>query len=249
MPMRSDPRQHVSHAVAPLTRWVRGATVAASALAATVALAACGVPSLPGRSTPDPSGAAASQPAPRAAASGLVPRETALKSLSDLTVAPARSMKGYDRDRFPHWTEHSDGCSTRDLVLKRDGRKVKSTPDCKITSGSWHSPYEDKTFDSPRDIDIDHVVPLANAWRSGADSWSDARRSEFANDLIRPQLIAVSASTNRGKGDKDPSEWQPPNRDSWCWYAQRWVVVKSHWRLTITTAEESRLSAMLRGCR
>src|SRR5512133_2116649 len=103
MPMQSDPRPNVSHTAAPLTRWVRGAAAAASALAAVLALAACGVPSLPGRSTPDPgrseSGAVASRPAPRATASHLVPRETALKTLSGLTVAPARSMKGYDRDR------------------------------------------------------------------------------------------------------------------------------------------------------
>lgn len=253
MPILSDPRQNVSRVVAPLSRWLKGAIAGVTVLSASLVTTACGVTPSPSRSTPSSGrsgpGAIASQPAPRTSTSPITKREDALKVLTGLRIAPERSMKGYDRNRFPHWTDHDGGCSTRDLVLKRDGAQVRTTADCKITSGRWYSPYEGKTFNSPKDIDIDHVVPLANAWRSGADSWSDQQRSEFANDLVRPQLIAVSATTNRTKGDKDPSEWQPPNRESWCWYAQRWVIVKKHWRLTITTAEKAELTTMLRECR
>ena len=82
------------------------------------------------------------------------------------------------------------------------------------------------------------MVPLANAWRTGAADWTDAQRSDFANDLTRPQLLAVSLSTNRSKGDQDPSEWKPPRRSYWCVYAQRWVAVKDYWKLRVTAAEK-----------
>ena len=71
------------------------------------------------------------------------------------------------------------------------------------------------------------MVPLANAWRSGAGKWTEEQRTEFANDLTRPQLMAVSAASNRSKGDQDPSQWKPPQKDYWCEYAQRWIAVKS----------------------
>ncbi|WP_432278394.1 HNH endonuclease family protein [Nocardia carnea] len=71
-----------------------------------------------------------------------------------------------------------------------------------------------------------HVVALAEAWRSGASEWSAERREEFANDLTNPQLIAVTASSNRSKGDQDPADWMPPNPAAHCTYAQIWVGVK-----------------------
>lgn len=168
--------------------------------------------------------------------------------LDELIVAAPRPMSGYSRDRFPHWLAQEAGCDTRDVVLKRDGTDVRATPECKITSGNWYSPYEQKFFTDPRKIDIDHMVPLANAWRSGADAWTDDKRAQFANDLVRPELIAVSASTNRAKGDQDPSQWRPANRSFWCQYAQRWVAVKRHWQLTVTQKEKTKLVEMLETC-
>jgi hypothetical protein len=70
------------------------------------------------------------------------------------------------------------------------------------------------------DARIDHVVPLAEAWRSGAAAWNADQRERFANDLVDPQLIAVSASSNRSKGDQDPAEWKPPRRVTWCLYSR-----------------------------
>jgi hypothetical protein len=168
--------------------------------------------------------------------------------LDALAVAPARAMTGYSRDRFPHWSDQGGGCNTRDVVLKRDGLNVESTGQCKIIGGTWYSVFDGKTFTDPQDVDIDHFVPLANAWRSGADKWDDARRKDFANDLTRPQLIAVSRASNRAKGDQDPANWKPTNEDYWCEYAARWVAVKYFWQLTVTSAEQRTLKDMLAAC-
>lgn len=167
--------------------------------------------------------------------------------LDQLTVASAGSMKGYSRNRFPHWRDTGKNCDVRDSVLKRDGKDIRFSG-CNVVAGRWESVYDGRTFTDPSDVDIDHTVPLANAWRSGADEWDDAKRGDFANDLTRPQLIAVSASSNRAKGDQDPSQWKPANRSYWCQYAEDWVTVKHHWRLTVTSAEKAALSEMLGGC-
>jgi len=168
--------------------------------------------------------------------------------LDELTIGTPRSMAGYSRERFPHWTEHENGCSTRELVLQRDGTGVTTGARCKITGGRWVSPYDTKATSDPDALDVDHMVPLANAWRSGANSWTDDQRSQFANDLTRPELLAVTASVNRAKGDQDPSQWKPPNRAYWCQYAQSWILVKRSWNLTATLAEKAALTDMLGTC-
>jgi hypothetical protein len=157
-------------------------------------------------------------------------------------------MTGYSRDRFPHWSSQGGGCDTRDVVLQRDGVGVAIGEGCDISGGEWVSAYDGETFADPSDLDIDHMVPLANAWRTGAASWTDARREAFANDLDRPQLLAVSASSNRSKGDQDPSQWRPPQREFWCEYARSWVAVKAYWDLSVTADEKSALAEMLGTC-
>ena len=171
----------------------------------------------------------------------------ARKQLDTLKVAKAGSMARYSRDRFPHWRDTGSNCDVRDDVLKRDGDKVKFSG-CNVVAGTWKSLYDDQVLNSPTKVDIDHMVPLANAWRSGAAKWDDDKRGDFANDMDRPQLIAVSASSNRSKGDQDPSTWKPTARDSWCVYAQDWIAVKDHWELTVTTAEKEALLDMLESC-
>ncbi|NUP77505.1 MAG: HNH endonuclease [Nonomuraea sp.] len=156
-------------------------------------------------------------------------------------------MTGYSRDRFPHWRSAGTGCDVRDKVLQRDGKNVKLTG-CNVTGGTWVSWYDDTTQTELTKVDIDHMVPLANAWRSGADKWTDDQRSDFANDMERPQLFAVSASSNRSKGDQDPSTWKPPSQGAWCVYAQDWITVKAYYKLTITAKEKDALSAMLATC-
>jgi hypothetical protein len=180
--------------------------------------------------------------------SGEVDVEQARSLLAELTVAEWGSMSGYSRDRFPHWEER-DSCDTRERVLRRDGEQVSVDPEtCRVAEGTWHSPFDGERLVDPGDVDIDHLVPLANAWRTGASEWDEQRRGEFANDLERPQLTAVSAGSNRAKGDQDPSQWKPPERGYWCQYAHDWVVVKHHWELSVTTAERDALEDMLRTC-
>ena len=171
------------------------------------------------------------------------------RQLDELTVAVSVSMSGYSRGRFPHWRPDGGGsCNVRDTVLRRDGSDIRVSRGCNVVDGQWYSPYDDTVLHDPDKVDIDHMVPLANAWRSGASSWDDQKRGDFANDLARPELLAVSASSNRAKGDQDPAQWRPPNRSYWCEYAVRWIAVKHGWRLTVTTAEKAALSEMLRTC-
>ena len=172
---------------------------------------------------------------------------SATSQLGELKVSAGDPMKGYSREHFPHWRDTGKNCDVRDSVLQRDGTNIKLSG-CNVVSGRWTSAYDKATFTDPSDVDIDHTVPLANAWRSGADKWDDEKRGDFANDLTRPQLLAVSASSNRAKGDQDPSQWKPANRDYWCTYAQRWITVKHYWRLSVTSAEKSALTDMLTGC-
>jgi hypothetical protein len=171
----------------------------------------------------------------------------ATAQLKKLKVAKAGSMRGYSREKFPHWRDTGENCDIRDSVLKRDGKKVK-TSGCNVVAGTWLSLYDGRTLDSPTKVDIDHVVPLANAWRSGASGWTTERREDFANDLDRPQLVAVSQTSNRGKGDQDPSTWKPSETSTWCEYAEDWITVKSYWKLTVTTKEKTALSDMLKEC-
>ncbi|WP_248965767.1 HNH endonuclease family protein [Sphaerisporangium perillae] len=129
------------------------------------------------------------------------PASIARAELAELAVAQPHAMTGYSRARFPHWSDQGDSCSTREVVLERDGEDVLRDSQCRAVTGTWHSQYDGKKLTSASQVDIDHVVPLANAWRSGADAWSTAKRQQFANDLTNPQLIAVSATSNRAKGD------------------------------------------------
>lgn len=179
---------------------------------------------------------------------GIPDPDTATTQLAELTVAPDGSMDGYDRDRFPHWSDQGDNCNTREVVLKRDGDNVRTGPDCYPTSGTWTSPYDGGEWTQASDLDIDHMVPLANAWRTGASDWSQDRREQFANDLDAAQLWAVTDEVNQDKGDKSPEAWKPPATDYWCTYASAWVGVKHEWQLTVNDAEQATLTDMLGAC-
>ncbi len=191
-----------------------------------------------------------SQTQPLVTASGSAAAQ-ASQQLNELTVGKSSSMRGYSRARFPHWRATGANCDVRDAVLRRDGERAGPVQlrGCNVVGGRWNSPYDGKTLTNPKDVDIDHMVPLANAWRSGADTWDDKRRGDFANDLTRPQLKAVSLTSNRAKGDQDPAQWKPPDRGYWCQYALDWIAVKHFWRLTVTTAERAALGDMMGACR
>ena len=173
---------------------------------------------------------------------------TAVSRLNVLTVQAESHNSSYDRDLFPHWITITGSCNTREQVLKRDGSNVVVNSSCYPTSGSWYSPYDGATWTNPSDVDIDHMVPLAEAWSSGAWAWSTSKRQTYANDLGGPELWAVTDDVNQAKGDKDPAQWQPPRSSFRCTYAKAWIQVKWYYSLSIDSAEKSALNGMLATC-
>ena len=158
------------------------------------------------------------------------------------------SQTGYSRDKFPHWITQSGACDTREVVLKRDGTGVVQSSSCAATSGTWRSPYDGATWTASSDVDIDHMVPLSNAWKSGASGWTTSRRQAFANDLGNPQLWTVTDNVNESKGDQGPEAWKPPLASFYCTYARSWIKVKHVYALSVTSAEKSALQSMLNSC-
>ncbi|MFI6701812.1 HNH endonuclease family protein [Streptomyces sp. NPDC050509] len=187
-------------------------------------------------------------PAAQAAMPTPVSAATARTYLGSLTVQAEGSSSGYSRDLFPHWITQSGACNTREVVLKRDGTNVVQDSACAATSGTWHSVYDGATWTAASDVDIDHMVPLSEAWKSGASSWTTAQRQSFANDLTRPQLIAVTDNVNQSKGDKDPANWMPPLASYKCTYVRAWVQVKYYYNLKVDSAEKTALTNALSGC-
>lgn len=176
--------------------------------------------------------------------------------LRGIEVSPAGSMAGYSREEFPHWAadgtgfgwEEPDGsCDVRDDALVRDGRGVEVDEECSITAGRWLDPFTGTTLTDSGDVDIDHIVPLANAWRSGASDWNEGQREAYANDP--GVLLSVDDGANQIKGDKGPEAWLPPNAEYHCEYARRWISIKHDWNLTVNPQEKSALQELLQGCR
>ena len=169
-----------------------------------------------------------------------------------LRVEPERPRTGYQRELFAGWRDADrDGCDTREEVLIAESHtKAQVDPyGCKVLEGDWYSLYDGLTFTDPSELDIDHMVPLAEAWDSGAAGWNAARREAFANDLGHPEALrAVSASSNRSKGDLDPGQWKPTRDAAWCEYANDWVTVKKAWDLSADQNEVDDLRVMLRTC-
>lgn len=187
---------------------------------------------------------ASGTPAPAAASMSLA------EGISALPIAD-ESRVGYARTKFKHWVdEDGDRCNTRMEVLISESR-VEPTIEagCKVVAGEWYSYYDQQTLTAPGGLDIDHMVPLAESWDSGASAWSPERREAYANDLdAERSLVAVTAKTNRSKSDQDPAEWMPPSADARCTYIGDWVETKLRWQLTADTAERDALTRIAQGC-
>lgn len=178
----------------------------------------------------------------------------ARQELQELEVAPAGTMAGYSREKFPHWSDAQESgwniqdssCDVRDAALIREGEDVQVAEGCDVVSGEWFDPYTGNTYTDPSEIDIDHVVPLANAWRSGASSWDEQQRERYAND---PDVVlSVEDNANQEKGDKGPEAWKPPRREARCDYAIQWVGIKARYELSVNAQEKAALEQMLDTC-
>ena len=171
-------------------------------------------------------------------------------ALAALAVAD-EDRTGYERTKFRHWIDADrDGCSTRAEVLLAEAvTPPEQGANCALSGGSWYSPYDDTYFTQARALDIDHLVPLAESWDSGASAWTAAERQAYANDLDDPRaLIAVSAASNRSKADQDPTTWQPPAAGYRCTYATDWIAIKTRWALAVDAAGQQALSGILDAC-
>lgn len=135
------------------------------------------------------------------------------------------------------------------LIAESTVTVTLSSDRCDVVAGRWVDAYTGAVITDPSTIDIDHMVPLADAHRSGGARWTTTVKRSYANDLeLDVALIAVSASANRSKGDRSPDEWKPPAATAWCGYATWWVEVKYRWTLTVTSSEKSALQDMLSIC-
>ncbi|MEV7797402.1 HNH endonuclease family protein [Streptomyces sp. NPDC087512] len=174
------------------------------------------------------------------------------EAVSRLPVA-TESRDGYTRDAFRHWNsgdDPADGCSTRSEVLLDEAVEPPTVgPRCRLSGGSWWSYYDQVWVTSASGLDIDHMVPLAEAWDSGAFAWSAQRREAYANDQgAGTSLVAVTARSNRSKADQDPAEWLPPAAGVHCRYAAEWVGTKLRWALSADEPEVAALAGVAAGC-
>lgn len=156
------------------------------------------------------------------------------------------TRSGYSRSKFKHWTDANSNCrDTRAEVLVAESTR-KVTGRCHISTGRWVSWYDGRIHTSASSLDVDHMVPLAEAWDSGAKKWNAKTRERFANDLRDGRtLVAVTNSVNRSKSDRDPADWLPAAKK--CRYVQHWTAVKVRWGLTVDKRERRALLRVAKG--
>ncbi|CAO5256515.1 HNH endonuclease family protein [Frankia sp. AgKG'84/4] len=232
----------------------QGAGLGALALLLAVSALVAGCTSdgtLVGSASPS-SAAAGAAPAGGSGAGG---DGSALKLLATLPVRAEDNSPKYVRSEFgTPWSDvDHNHCDTRNDILHRDLRSttIRKSDDCTVLTGELVDPYTTRIirFDRSRNasaVQIDHVVPLADAWRTGALDWTDAQRLQFANDP--ENLLAVDGPTNIRKSDQDASEWLPPSPGAQCAYVARQVGLKSRYHLWVIAAEAAAMRTVLQKC-
>ncbi|MFE5521623.1 HNH endonuclease family protein [Streptomyces virginiae] len=171
----------------------------------------------------------------------------------DLIPLADEQREGYKRDLYKHWNRGlnaTDGCDTRrEVILSEAVEAPHVAPGCKMSGGSWLSPYDDVVVTDAAGLDVDHFVPLAEVHDSGGFAWDAVRREAYANDQASPlTLIAVTAKSNRSKADKDPAQWLPPAGGYHCEYAAQWTATKLRWDLAADDAERQALLGVAEDC-
>ncbi len=161
-------------------------------------------------------------------------------------------MPPYDRSLYEHWTDDDGDClNTRHEVLIAESQSPPrlDPSGCFVLEGLWFDPYSGQRISDPAKLDVDHLIPLAEAHRSGAAAWQPEKRRQFANDLSHPRsLIAVTAGLNRAKRDRDPARWLPPNEAYRCQYVHDWVITKATWGLEMDPDEREAVREILWKC-
>jgi hypothetical protein len=173
--------------------------------------------------------------------------------LLPLTVAEPSHRESYVRAAdFGGWADVRGCQNTRAALLIRLSEvpvTFASAGRCTVRTGRWVDPWSGAVTTAARDLQIDHTVPLGNAWRSGAWSWTHEQRVAYANDLAdTDHLVPILAHENESKSDGGPESWRPPNRSSWCHYALAWDHIKATWHLTATAAEWTAVREMSATC-
>ncbi|WP_093167782.1 HNH endonuclease family protein [Sinosporangium album] len=183
--------------------------------------------------------------------------DAARRGLATLDVKGRAPMTGYDRDQFgAAWADvDRNGCDTRNDILKRDltGETFKEgSRGCVVLTGTLEDPYSGRTIEFTRgqrtssEVQIDHLVALADAWQKGAHRWDDDKRRRFANDPLN--LQAADGPLNSQKGAADAATWLPPYKPYRCAYVSRQVAVKVKYELWVTAAEKDAITRVLSTC-
>lgn len=183
-------------------------------------------------------------------------------TLNSLPVENAAGAN-YNRDEWKHWNNITSCWNVREQVLvteaaddgtlilldKNDIPTTDLSKACKVAEGTWVDPYTGKTIHDPKEIDIDHMIPLNYVAQHGGQAWDANKKQAYANNLdYANHLLAVSSSANRSKSDKGPGDWKPENQAYWCTYATDWINISTEWSLSITQKDKDALNEMLNTC-
>ncbi len=171
--------------------------------------------------------------------------------LADVPVEPEHRA-GYERENWPHWRDADGDCldARHEVLMAESLERARLARDgCSVVAGLWRAPFTGATVADPAALDVDHLVPLQEAHRSGGWAWGRERRAAYANDLGDPRtLVAVTRDANRAKSAQGPEDWLPPAPAHRCRYVADWVAVKARWDLAMDPRERGAVEDLLAAC-
>ncbi|MYD45125.1 MAG: hypothetical protein F4W92_02065 [Gammaproteobacteria bacterium] len=141
-----------------------------------------------------------------------------------LRVEPENTCTEYNSAEYPYG-------STIDVIKAKE-------------MGGIFGAFENQCFDTFKDVDVDHLVARKEAHDSGLCAAEAQIKINFANDL--ENIALASASVNRSKSDRDPSDWLPDHNA--CWYVWQHMHIKRKYQMTIDEAEKKAIDSILQDC-